>query len=240
MALGFIFFVPPIPQSLTYFDFADQRPYLGIPNFGDVTSNVLFFIFGAMGVYRILKSPNLFQNDSDRLPYLVFFIMIFITGAGSSYFHYRVAIDTLFWDRLPISLAFMSLVAAIIGDRCRPGVAAKILGPMLLIGAASVFTWSITEAHGHGDLRFYVLVQYGSMIALLPLLFFFRSRYTGVSGFWLSLGAYVVAKLTELWDKPIFNLLGGAMSGHTIKHVAAGFATYFVLRMVETRKAAKI
>jgi hypothetical protein len=33
---------PRIPQSQSYHDFADHRALLGIPNFGDVASNLLF------------------------------------------------------------------------------------------------------------------------------------------------------------------------------------------------------
>jgi len=38
--------VPRIPQPQSYHDFADQRAGLGIPNFGDVASNLLFAVSG--------------------------------------------------------------------------------------------------------------------------------------------------------------------------------------------------
>ncbi len=39
-------FLAPIPQPLSYHNFADHRGCLGIPNFGDVISNVPFAIVG--------------------------------------------------------------------------------------------------------------------------------------------------------------------------------------------------
>ena len=41
---------PRIPQSQSYHDFADRRALLGIPNFGDVASNLLFAVSGAWGL----------------------------------------------------------------------------------------------------------------------------------------------------------------------------------------------
>ena len=42
--------LPPIPQPLAYHNFADQRGWLGILNFGDVVSNLPFAIVGVWGL----------------------------------------------------------------------------------------------------------------------------------------------------------------------------------------------
>jgi hypothetical protein len=48
--LGVVAFsLPRIPQPVSYHHFADQRGWLGIPNFGDVVSNVPFAIVGVWG-----------------------------------------------------------------------------------------------------------------------------------------------------------------------------------------------
>src|SRR3981189_114737 len=51
-----IAFIPRIPQPLSYHNFADQRPGLGIPNFGNVISNLPFAIFGLMGLLFLRSS----------------------------------------------------------------------------------------------------------------------------------------------------------------------------------------
>src|SRR5215469_12845777 len=43
-------FIPRIPQPQSYHNFADQRAWLGIPNFGNLISNFPFAIFGVMGL----------------------------------------------------------------------------------------------------------------------------------------------------------------------------------------------
>lgn len=90
---------------------------------------------------------------------------------------------------------------------------------LVTCGVASVVWRSITN-----DLRFYALVQFVPFLILFPALWFVRdARYlAAVSGF------YALAKLAEFWDRPIFSCL--PLSGHSIKHVLAAIATYFVLR----------
>jgi len=48
--------LPRIPQPQSYHDFADQRSLLGIPNFGDVASNLLFAVSGVWGLSFCLGS----------------------------------------------------------------------------------------------------------------------------------------------------------------------------------------
>jgi hypothetical protein len=46
---------------------------------------------------------------------------------------------------------------------------------------------------------------------------------------------YILAKLFEGLDRPIFGT-GRILSGHTLKHLAAAWACYFVLRMLKLRQ----
>ena len=48
--------LPRIPQPQTYHLFADRRGFLGIPNFGDVVSNVPFCVIGICGLLFLLRS----------------------------------------------------------------------------------------------------------------------------------------------------------------------------------------
>jgi hypothetical protein len=49
-------------------------------------------------------------------------------------------------------------------------------------------------------------------------------------------GFYVLAKVLELLDRPIFEL-GHVVSGHTLKHLAAAGAGYWILRMLLKRQS---
>jgi hypothetical protein len=77
-----------------------------------------------------------------------------------------------------------------------------------------VAQWRLSEMRGAGDLRFYGTVQaYSVIFVLLALLF--PTRYTHASVLIAEL--YILRKVLEILDKPIFNL-GHIVSGHTLKH----------------------
>src|SRR5262245_33486185 len=107
---------PAMPQPESYHDFADQRTMFGIANFLDVASNVGFLIAGVAGLV-VVMSVGQFEFGVERLPYAIFFLGVLLTAAGSSYYHLSPSNERLFWDRLPMTIAFMSLIAAQIVDR---------------------------------------------------------------------------------------------------------------------------
>jgi hypothetical protein len=101
----------------------------------------------------------------------------------------------------------------------------------------SVFWWYAGERRGEGDLRLYGLVQFYPLLAIPLLVLLFRSRYTR-SGDLLAAGAcYGLGKLCEILDTRIF-ALGGVVSGHTLKHIAAALSGYWIWRMLITRQPA--
>jgi len=225
--------IPPVPQWESYHDFADARPWMGIPNFANVISNIGFFAVGLLGLVKIFQR-GYFQSSLDRVPYLVFFVSIILVSFGSSYYHWTPSNASLFWDRLPMTTAFMSLFAAVISDRINRKISIYILLPILLIaGLYSLIYWQQTEARGLGDLRFYGIVQFFPLIAIPLIIWLYRSnRYTLTSPIWWAFMWYACAKLLEHFDGVVFNLLGRFVSGHTLKHFAAAVATLYILKMV--------
>ena len=213
-------FIDPVPQSASYFDFADSRPLFGIPNFWNVASNALFFVFGAYGLVLVWRGGSLSIIQSLRLAYAVLFAGIALTAFGSGWFHLSPEIDTLYWDRLPMTIAFMSLVTVIFGEHVSARRARLLLWPLLLIGAASVFYWDYTESQGVGDLRFYGLVQFLPMLMLPAIMASYRSQFDTVKFYWVAIGLYALAKILEFLDVPVFEV-GSLLSGHSLKHIAA-------------------
>ena len=233
------FFLPRIPQPQTYHLFADQRGFLGIPNFGDVVSNLPFALFGLWGLafWRRCNSgqyPDTFIDRRERWPYLLVFVGMLLTAFGSSYYHLEPNNARLVWDRLPMTIAFMSIVAAVIAERISVRAGLWLLPILLLVGISSVLQWYLSEQRGQGDLRFYGTVQAYSILFLLIALLL-RPRYTRSADLAIVAGFYVLAKALEALDKPIF-ALGNVVSGHTLKHLAAALAGYWVLRMLQKRR----
>ena len=231
--------LPRIPQPQSYHQFADQRSFLGIPNFGDVTSNLPFAVIGAWGIAFVLQSHRrrdhrTFVDEREQWPYLFAFVGLLLTAFGSSYYHLAPDNARLVWDRLPMTITFMSMVSAVIAERISVRLGIWLLPVLLVIGPASVYQWYWSETRGAGDLRFYAAVQaYSALVILMAPLF--PQRYTRTGDFGLVVGFYALAKGLELLDKPIFGAVR-VVSGHTLKHLAAAAAGYCILRMLQKRK----
>jgi hypothetical protein len=226
--------LPPIPQPLAYHNFADQRSWLGIPNFGDVVSNVPFAIVGIWGLVFLFgsRSPRFFDSR-ERFPYTVMFAGLILTAFGSAYYHLAPGNARLVWDRIPIMIVFMALLAAVIAERVSAGVGLALFPVLQVVGVGSVLVWRAGELHGHGDLRFYAAVQVYSILILL-LMLLLPSHYARGTDFAVVVGFYVLAKILEETDRQVF-AMGHIVSGHTLKHLAAAAAGYWILRMLGKR-----
>jgi hypothetical protein len=97
-----------------------------------------------------------------------------------------------------------------------------------------VYQWHRSELRGAGDLRFYAAVQVYSVLFLL-IAVLLPSAYTRGTDLTIVAGFYVLAKVLEALDRPIFEL-GHIVSGHTLKHLAAAAAGYWILRMLQKRR----
>ena len=181
LAIGITWFISPIAQDPAYHQFADRRVFFGIPNFGDAASNIGFLIVGALGLAFVFgkRGRSMFDTPGERWPYLIFFVGVALVSVGSAYYHVDPTTETLFWDRLPMTVAFMALFSAFITDRIHTRVGVVVLLPLLLaIGIGTVVYWHLTEVAGHGDLRPYGLVQFYPMLAIPLICLLFRRRHT--------------------------------------------------------------
>jgi hypothetical protein len=106
-----------------------------------------------------------------------------------------------------------------------------LLLPLVAIGIASVLYWSATERAGAGDLRPYILVQALPIVLVPYLALAWRGRYLPWGDLFISGGLYVLAKVLEVGDAAIFSL-GGIVSGHTLKHLAAAAGAYWIARTI--------
>jgi len=231
---------PRIPQPLSYHDMADQRSCLGVPNCLNVLSNLPFAVVGVLGFAAVFGARGArrasFLDAWERWPYAALFAGVALTAVGSSYYHLAPDNARLVWDRLPMTLAFMGFLTAVIAERVGVSLARRLFLPLLALGATSVAYWYWSELQGAGDLRLYGLVQFGSLLVVLLLVTLYPARYTG--GRYLVAGfvAYVAAKVLELADEPIF-ALGRVMSGHTLKHLAAAGSVGCLVAMLRARRA---
>lgn len=225
-----LLFHGPIPQSKGYHLFADTRTCLGIVNFGNVASNLAFLLVGGCGCawcYRNLK------NDA-RLSWMTFFAGVTLVFFGSASYHYQPNDDTLVWDRLPMTLAFMGLFTALLienlGEHPVTRLERPVLIPTLVLGIASVLWWRHTN-----DLRIYIWVQLAPLLAIPFVLAMFPARHTHRVYLLYGLGLYALAKVLEGFDESAYAFTAQGISGHTLKHLTAAMAPLMLLLMLQRR-----
>lgn len=229
----------PIPQPLSYHQFADEHVLLGIPHAGDVLSNLAFLVVGAWGLWS-LSLPQLnkrtFIDSRERQPFWWLFTGVFLTGFGSGWYHLSPDNYSLVWDRFPMALAFMGMFAAMIAERIKLSLGITLLGPLLALGVASVLWWIWTEHEGHGDLRWYLVVQFYPMLTMVLMLILLPTPYTHGKYYWGLFFCYTAAKVAEALDHRIFELSHGVISGHSLKHLLAAAGVAWLLRMLWLRR----
>ena len=215
------FILSPFAQDHAYHAFADTRTLLGIPNFWNVISNLPFLVVGGWGLAFLARNSSVVTPLRNN--WLVFFIGILMTTFGSVYYHLSPDNASLGWDRLAMTIGFMSLFALVIGEYVSVAWAHRLLVPLVMLGAASVYYWLLTEAWGAGDLRPYALVQFLPLL-LIPIIILRRRERSDLGRYLVGMIAlYGAAKVFENYDASVF-AAGEIMGGHAIKHVLAALA----------------
>ena len=231
---------PPISQSVAYHQFADQTSFFDIPNFLNVASNLAILVSGLIGMLFILqccRSPGqrCFINKAECWPYLVMLLSVVMVGFGSAYYHWAPDNETLLWDRLPIAIGVTALLAAALMERISIRIGLWALPILVVLGAVSVLYWYWTEQLGAGNLNYYIVMQFYSLLLIILLGMFFPSNYTRGGDMYQVVALYAVAKVAETFDQEIYDL-GQVVSGHTIKHLLAAVAIYLIVRMLQKRR----
>ncbi|HEX6638990.1 MAG TPA: hypothetical protein VF033_15145 [Steroidobacteraceae bacterium] len=229
--------LPAMPQPLSYHAFADCRTLFGVANFFNVGSNLPFLVAGAWGLGIVLGGGGQFLDPREQLPYLVFFLGALLTCFGSAYYHLAPDNTRLVWDRLPMTLGFSGLVAAALAERFDFTWGLRSLWPLLLAGVITVLYWYATERAGAGNVMPYGVYQGWSVLVIVLLITLFpATRYT--DGKYLAWAAvwYGLAKVFETFDLQIYRLLGGWLSGHSIKHVLAALGVFAIVWQLRLRQ----
>ncbi len=224
--------VAPLPQDLAYHAFADRRSWLGIPHFANVISNLPFVVVGAVGLWHVAVAARHATAPGERVAQLVFFAGILLTGVGSSWYHLQPDNKSLVWDRLPMSVGFMALLSMLISERVSLRWGTRLLAPLCLLGLVSVVWWAMKD-----DLRLYAIVQFYPMLIIVLMLWRLPSRYTHGNWYWGILAWYAVAKVCEAADGWLLQTLH-VVSGHSLKHLFAALAAWWLLRMLQLRSGA--
>jgi hypothetical protein len=225
-----IFLAGPIAQFADYHNLADQRPILGIAHFWNIVSNLPFLVVGLMG----LRQLSVRREDAAEAWAMVFGGAALV-AFGSSWYHADPNDVTLIWDRLPIGVAFMGFLVALLIehlDEMHGRFARLQLLPLTLLSVVAIWWWKAT-----GDLSLWVWVQVAPMLAVVLVLALLPGRYSHRRYLAYALACYAAAKLFELGDSQVMQWSGGIVSGHVLKHLAAAAGVWCFYVMLRQRSA---
>ncbi len=212
--------------------FADTRSLAGVPNAADLLSSFAIVFVGLSGVRLcwggITAELPGFPVRAETLVWLLFFGAVALTGAGSAFYHADPADDTIFWDRLPLSLALAAYIAAALTERVGLREGLLTLPVLLVFAMLSVFFSS------PGDLRYYIALQTVAVLIVPLLCALLAGPYTRAPDWYAAAGLYVLAKIAELCDHMVY-ALGQVVSGHTLKHLLTAAAVFVLVRMLRLR-----
>lgn len=185
------------------------------------------------GILLVIRLAN---STAICVTYGVLFSGVVLTSLGSAFYHIMPDNSRLVFDRLPMVILFMAFLSVVIAEWISERAVFWLLPLSLLAGIGSVLWWQYTEIVGHGDLRPYLLVQFYPMILIPVILVLFTTpdNRRGVSALIWIIVWYTLAKLMERFDEAIFYVTGW-VSGHTLKHLAAGVATVYMVVFFKAR-----
>ncbi|CAL9764267.1 unnamed protein product [Musa acuminata subsp. burmannicoides] len=223
---------PAIPQSEEYHNFADQRElFLGIPNTLNVISNIPFLFVGVVGL-TLCFYGNYFRLrlQGEIWGWAIFFLGVTAVAFGSSYYHLEPNDARLVWDRLPMTVAFTSIMAIFIIERVDEKTGTTSIAPLVIAGILTILYWRFFD-----DLRPYALIQFLPCIIIPLMAILIPPMYTH-SSYWLwAAGFYLLAKVEEAEDKQIYKWTNHIVSGHTLKHLFAAMVPVFLTLMLAKR-----
>ena len=217
----------PITQWASYHQFADARPWGLLPHAANVLSNLPFAVIGVWALWRL-------AGQSGMWAWRLFAVAVTLTAIGSSAYHWQPDNAGLVIDRLPIAWACATLLCAFLAERVdKRWASARALVLAVLVSSLTVVWWAVGEAHGQGDLRPYVFVQFLPMLLIPATLVLnlqpLSPRALPASAWWTALALYGLAKALEAADHNVLEALG-VISGHSLKHLLAAGTAGWLLR----------
>lgn len=212
-------FKGPLAQDQAYHNFVDKHSFIGIPNFHNVMSNLPFVLVAILGFIDMKKYPGKYTFSWG-----VFFTGVLLVAPGSAYYHWNPNDATLVWDRIPMTIGFMGLVASIFVDVFKIKNEKAFTFGLLALGVYTVIHWAI-----FGDLRIYAWLQGTTILVMFYMGLAYKESHLSMPHLLGSVAFYVAAKMTESNDVPIFESL--SYSGHSIKHLLAAVAVMLLVLM---------
>jgi len=222
---------PAVRRGPSFHDYADERPWLGLPNAADVLSNLPFVAVGLAGLILVPRIATHLRAGAARV-----FAALIAVGLGSAAYHVEPTDLTLVLDWLPIVLVLAWLVALVLTDRVGARAGRIAAWSLPAAAVAAVMVWWLGGGTRGGDMRWYVGLQVSLVVAVPAIALVFSPRpprpFRPVGGLatrelLIAVACFVAARAATAGDRALLDRVG--VSGHTLKHLIAALASACVL-----------
>ncbi len=225
-------FVFSMPQPRAYHMFVDSRTCLGIPNFFNTASNLAFLVAGlSMLIFlyaRRRQFPEMFIERGELWILVVLYASTLLVTFGSGYYHLAPDNARLFWDRLPMTLVASAFVSTIVADRFGARAGFATLAILFVLSFGALLYWLATQSLAQDNVWPYIATVYGSLSFAVVAMVLFPSRYTHAHAAWVTLAIYMTAMAFDTWLDSTLYTMGAILSGHSLKHLLAAVALFWM------------
>ncbi|OVA08432.1 Ceramidase [Macleaya cordata] len=206
---------PKVPHSPKFHRFADMRNFLGVPNTLNVISNFPFLVVGVLGLVLCLRG-NFFAISlrGEVWGWAFFYAGTVAVAFGSAYYHLKPDDNRVVWDRLPMMIAYSSLLSIFVVERVGERIGVSCLFSLVMLALIS-----IAYERSFDDLRLCMMFQLIPSIAIPALAFLFPPKYTHSRYWFWAAGLYLLATFEDVADRKIYGFNHYIISGHSLEHL---------------------
>eukprot|EP00762_Andalucia_godoyi_P002266 ANDGO_07585.mRNA.1 hypothetical protein len=217
-------------------NFADHRSLWLIPNFLNVTSNIVFLIVGFWGL-RFLLFPGYewewsraFVHSQERVLFILMYGCVFLSGVVFALYGYHPTPASYCWTRIILGCCESCYLSVLISERISARFGSLMLAPLLMASFATSF-----YALSMNSLEPYFVTQMFFAVSTAILMLSRDSKYTEQFRMWAAVGWFIMMKVCEILDFGIFSVTMGLVSGLTLAILSGALAAHSVLRCLSKR-----
>ncbi|CAB3806427.1 hypothetical protein [Paraburkholderia fynbosensis] len=205
----------PLSQPASYHHFADERSIGVLHNASDVLSNLVILVAGLLNLLWVIRHAS--RQPAQFPGMLVASLGLILTAFGSAYYHEMPTDATLVWDRFPMTIVFAGILAMLWTSATKQRVGWVQMLILVAVSVGTVVYWQAFDS-----LWPYAILQFGGLALVIGMTL--TRKVDALSGWWLVIIFYAIAKVFETLDWQVWALSDHLVAGHALKHVASGFA----------------
>lgn len=217
----------PVPLEPAAWRHADTRPWLGLPNAGNVLASLPQIVVGWWGWHVTRNAP---WPPAVRRPWAAFHLCTLAAGALALLYHLQPGPTGWIAAHTSLCAAFAMLALGALAERVDARFGQTRPTVLLLLGV--LLSGAVVVTGGGADIRPLLLFELLPVLLLPAGAISLPGRWTRTVDWVVMLIGYGLARLADLHDARLLAATGG-LGGHALMHlllaVVSGWLAYRAL-----------